>query len=117
MKLSKMLLAAILLAGLAVTLTACSPREPAINRIVENPAQLDQQTRAEITRYEFVAYIPLRNPDDVEALVRDVNQWIKEHKDQYDIISVDVINATKIGTDASWTMPSGAMIVYLPKKN
>ena len=97
----------------ATFLSTCKPDQPAINITTDNGKIY---TRS-ILELEFVAYIPLADPGDIETLMRDVNRWIKENHDKYEIISVDVINATveRPASDSARTMPSGAMIVYRPK--
>lgn len=98
---------------LAVTAACTETRQPPINKITENANQIC----GERTVYQYTTFIPLCNPDDIDALLRSVNTWIEDHRHEYEFIDSNVVNATVIDDgDKGYTMPSGVIIIHIPKE-
>lgn len=95
-------------------LASCaSPKQPNINQIKESP----EQKCGERTTFRFVTYIPLCDPHNIIGLVRDTNQWIQDNRAEYEFVDFAVINATEIRDAHGYhTMPSGVMIIHIPKE-
>lgn len=83
-------------------------KEPVIKHENETPYARTVPT----FELSHVAWIPIQN-NDLTNLFRDIDKWVAEHP-RTEIITVNVINSTvkNHGSNASYTIPSGALIVF-----